>query len=204
MHVEVFMSHFCWLFVLWQDHLGDLWMAIRNKDAELARRWSKSEQWCTVIQLMQASRGKMVPTITFFLSHYFLSLSFFLFFFLFFFVVMFCLLNSLNLWRGSIGWCWLVKDFFFTSLTTQYSPFFFFLRKNKIPYRYFLFLLQIKISYQESMLRIKIFSTLPSHQSHEDQGTAFWEVPLRTFIFYRQRNCKWHHWKYIPTSLHHI
>ena len=56
-------------------------MAIRNKDAELARRWSKSEQWCTVIQLMQAAKGKMVPTITFFLSHYFLSLSFFLFFF---------------------------------------------------------------------------------------------------------------------------
>nr|XP_058973700.1 nuclear protein localization protein 4 homolog [Pocillopora verrucosa] len=39
-----------------EDHLGDLCMAIRNKDAELARRWSKSEQWCTVIQLMQASR----------------------------------------------------------------------------------------------------------------------------------------------------
>ena len=60
-------------------------MAIRNKDAELARRWSKSEQWCTVIQFMQASRGKMVPSISFFLSHYFLSLSFFFFLFLFFF-----------------------------------------------------------------------------------------------------------------------
>ena len=59
-------------------------MAIRNKDVELARRWSKSEQWCTVIQLMQAAKGKMVPTITFFLSHYFLSLLFF--FFVFFFL----------------------------------------------------------------------------------------------------------------------
>ena len=158
-------------------------------------------QWYSLCKLQ---RVKWFPQYLFFLSHYFLSLSFFCF--VFFFVVMFCVLNSLNLWRGSIGWCWLVKDFFFTSLTTQYSPFF--LRKNKIPYRYFLFLLQIKISYQESMLRIKIFSPLPSHlpshQSHEDQGTALWEVPLRTFIFYRQRNCKWHHWKCIPTSLHHI
>ena len=59
-------------------------MAIRNKDAELARRWSKSEQWCTVIQLVKASRGKMVPSISFFLSHYFLSLSFVFFCFLFF------------------------------------------------------------------------------------------------------------------------
>ena len=49
-------------------------MAIRNKDAELARRWCKSEQWCTVIQLMQVANGKMVPTISFFLSYYFLSI----------------------------------------------------------------------------------------------------------------------------------
>ena len=54
-------------------------MAIRNKDAELARRWSKSEQRCTVIQLMQAAKGKMVPSISFLLSYYFLSLSFFFF-----------------------------------------------------------------------------------------------------------------------------
>ena len=70
-------------------------MAIRNKDAELARRWSKSEQWCTVIQLMQAAKGKMVPTISFFLSYYFLSIWFCFFFFCFFF----CLLNSPNLQR---------------------------------------------------------------------------------------------------------
>ena len=73
------MSHFCGLFVLWQDQLGDLCMVIRNKDVELARHWSKSEQWCTVIQLMQAAKGKMVPSIFFFLSCYFLSLSFFFF-----------------------------------------------------------------------------------------------------------------------------
>lgn len=40
-----------------KDHLGDLCTAIRNKDAELARRWSKSEHWCTVIQLMQAANA---------------------------------------------------------------------------------------------------------------------------------------------------
>ena len=70
-------------------------MAIRNKDAELARRWSKSEQWCTVIQLMQVANGKMVPTISFFLSCYFLSIWFCFVFVLFFF----CLLNSPNLQR---------------------------------------------------------------------------------------------------------
>ena len=70
--------------MLWQDHLGDLCTAIRNKDAELARRWCKSEQWCTVIQLMQVANGKMVPTISFFLSYYFLSIWFcFFVFFLF-------------------------------------------------------------------------------------------------------------------------
>ena len=57
-------------------------MAIRNKDAELARRWSKSEQWCTVIQLMQAAKGKMVPSISFFFPVIFCpSLFFFSFFF---------------------------------------------------------------------------------------------------------------------------
>ena len=60
-------------------------MAIRNKDAELARRWCKSEQWCTVIQLMQVANGKMVPTISFFLSYYFLFIWFCFFFFVFFF-----------------------------------------------------------------------------------------------------------------------
>ena len=70
-------------------------MAIRNKDAELARRWSKSEQWCTVIQLMQVANGKMVPTISFFfLSYYFLSI-----WFCCFFCFLFCLLNSPNLQR---------------------------------------------------------------------------------------------------------
>ena len=92
-YVEVFMSHFCWLFVLWQNHLGDLCTAIRKRDVELARRWSKSKQWRTVIQLMQAAKGKMVPTISFFYN--FLSLSFF--FLSFFFK--FCLLNLLNLKR---------------------------------------------------------------------------------------------------------
>ena len=66
-------------------------MAIRNKGAELARRWCKSEQWCTVIQLMQVANGKMVPTISFFLSCYFLSI--------WFCFVFFCLLNSPNLQR---------------------------------------------------------------------------------------------------------
>ena len=89
-------------------------MAIRNKDAELARRWSKSEQWCTVIQLMQVANGKMVPTISFFLSYYFLFIWFCFLFFLFFF----CLFNSPNLQREGpyAGTDWL--SFFFTSSTT--------------------------------------------------------------------------------------
>ncbi|RMX47586.1 hypothetical protein pdam_00023396, partial [Pocillopora damicornis] len=49
-----------------KDHLGDLCMAIRNKDAELARRWSKSEQWCTVIQLMQISYQESMLTVKIF------------------------------------------------------------------------------------------------------------------------------------------
>ena len=85
-------------------------MAIRNKDAELARRWSKSEQWCTVIQLMQVANGKMVPTISFFLSCYFLSIWFCFVFFLF---IEFTQPPE----RGSIRWYRLVK-FFFTSSTT--------------------------------------------------------------------------------------
>ena len=89
-------------------------MAIRNKDAELARRWSKSEQWCTVIQLMQVANGKMVPTISFF-SFLLFSFHLVLFFFLF---VFFCLLNSPNLQREGpyAGTDWL--SFFFTSSTT--------------------------------------------------------------------------------------
>ena len=79
--------------MLWQNHLGDLCTAIRKKDVELARRWRKSKQWRTVIQLMQAAKGKMVPTISFFYN--FLSLSFF--FLSFFFK--FCLLNLPNLKR---------------------------------------------------------------------------------------------------------
>ena len=66
----------------WQDHLGDLCTVIRNKDADLA-----AEQWYTVIQLMQAAKGKMIPTISFFGSYYFLFLFFFVFFFVF---VLFC------------------------------------------------------------------------------------------------------------------
>ena len=107
------MSHFCWLFVLWQDHLGDLCTVIRNKDAELARRWSKSEQWCTVIQFMQAAKGKMVPSISFFFPVIFCPSLFFLFFFFF----KFFLLNSPNLQREGpyAGIDWL--SFFFTSST---------------------------------------------------------------------------------------
>ena len=88
-------------------------MAIRNKDAELARRWSKSEQWCTVIQLMQVANGKMVPTISFFLSCYFLSIWFCFVFFCFFLFIEFTQPPE----RGSIRWYRLVK-FFFTSSTT--------------------------------------------------------------------------------------
>ena len=80
--------------MLWQDHLGDLCTVIRNKDAELARRWSKSEQWCKVIQLMQAANGKMVPSISFFFPVIFCPCLFVCFFFLSFF-----LLNSPNLQR---------------------------------------------------------------------------------------------------------
>ena len=87
-------------------------MVIRNKDAELARRWSKSEQWCTVIQFMQAAKGKMVPSISFFFPVIFCP-SLFFFFFLSFF-----LLNSPNLQREGpyAGIDWL--SFFFTSSTT--------------------------------------------------------------------------------------
>ena len=73
--------------MLWQDHLGDLCTAIRNKDAELARRWSKSEQWCTVIQLMQVANGKMVPTISFFFFPIIFFPSGFVFLFVCFFFV---------------------------------------------------------------------------------------------------------------------
>ena len=65
--------------MLWQDHLGDLCTVIRNKDADLA-----AEQWYTVIQLMQAAKGKMIPTISFFGSYYFLFLVFFCFCFVLF------------------------------------------------------------------------------------------------------------------------
>lgn len=54
-HLLVFLAT-CDIFPL-KDHLGDLCTAIRNKDADLARRWSKSEEWCTVMQLMQAANA---------------------------------------------------------------------------------------------------------------------------------------------------
>ena len=102
--------------MLWQDHLGDLCTAIRNKDAELARRWSKSEQRCTVIQLMQAAKGKMVPSISFFFPVIFCP-SFFLFF-----LFQFFLLNSPNLQRegpyAGIDWLsffYLFNNYFFYS-----------------------------------------------------------------------------------------
>ena len=101
--------------MLWQDHLGDLCTAIRNKDAELARRWSKSEQWCTVIQLMQAANGKMIPSISFFFNIIFCP-----FFFVCLFFFKFCLLNSPNLQRegpyAGIDWLsffLLVQQLFF-------------------------------------------------------------------------------------------
>ena len=81
-------------------------MAIRNKDAELARRWCKSKQWCTVIQLMQVANGKSFLLFSFHLVLFF----FFLFFFLF---IEFTQPPE----RGSIRWYRLVK-FFFTSSTT--------------------------------------------------------------------------------------
>ena len=62
-------------------------MAIRNKDAELARRWCKSEQWCTVIQLMQVANGKSFLLFSFHLVLFFV------------FCFFFCLLNSPNLQR---------------------------------------------------------------------------------------------------------
>ena len=86
--------------MLWQDHLGDLCTAIRNKDAELARRWSKSEQWCTVIQLMQAANGKMIPSISFFFNIIFCP---FFFVCLFFFLVLFIEFTQPQE-RGSIRW----------------------------------------------------------------------------------------------------
>ena len=99
--------------MLWQDHLGDLCAAIRNKGFELAQRWSKSEQRCTVIQFMQAAKGKMVPSISFFFPVIFCPSLFFCFFFFKFF-----LLNSPNLQREGpyAGIDWL--SFFFTSSTT--------------------------------------------------------------------------------------
>ena len=37
-----------------QNHLGPLLEAVRTKDAELVHHWSKSEEWSTVEQLMEA------------------------------------------------------------------------------------------------------------------------------------------------------
>lgn len=40
-----------------KDHLGQLCAAVKNKDTNAARLWSKSEQWSTVVQLMQAANA---------------------------------------------------------------------------------------------------------------------------------------------------
>ncbi|XP_073246100.1 nuclear protein localization protein 4 homolog isoform X4 [Porites lutea] len=40
-----------------QGHLEELCEAVKNKDSFAARRWSKGEQWSTVIQLMQAANA---------------------------------------------------------------------------------------------------------------------------------------------------
>lgn len=40
-----------------KGHLGELCEAVKNKDAAAAHRWSKSEQWSTVVQLMQATNA---------------------------------------------------------------------------------------------------------------------------------------------------
>ena len=102
------MSHFCWLFVLWQDHLGDLCTVIRNKDVELARRWIKSEQWCKVIQLTvcKLQRVKWFPQYLFSFLLFSVPLFLFFFFFKFFFIEF-----SQPPERGSICWYWLVKFF---------------------------------------------------------------------------------------------
>lgn len=38
-----------------QESIGTLLDAVRNKDEEIAYHWSKSEEWATVEQLMQAA-----------------------------------------------------------------------------------------------------------------------------------------------------
>ena len=143
------MSHFCWLFVLWQDHLGDLCTAIRNKNVELDRRLSKSEQRCTVIQLMQAAKGKMVPSISFFFPVIFCPSFFFVFFVSVFFIEF-----SQPPERGSICWYWLVKFFFllveqlffYSTILIKLEPsacsiffFFVFIKVNSILLFYFPF-----------------------------------------------------------------
>ncbi|CAH3036912.1 unnamed protein product [Porites lobata] len=40
-----------------KGHLEELCEAVKNKDSVAARRWSKGEQWSTVIQLMQAANA---------------------------------------------------------------------------------------------------------------------------------------------------
>ena len=38
-----------------QEYIGTLLDAVKNKDEEIAYHWSKSEEWATVDQLMQAT-----------------------------------------------------------------------------------------------------------------------------------------------------
>ena len=41
----------------------ELCEAIKTQDAAAARRWSKGEQWSTVVQLMQAAIGEKITQI---------------------------------------------------------------------------------------------------------------------------------------------
>ena len=42
----------------------ELCEAIKTQDAVAARRWSKGEQWSTVVQLMQAANGEKIAHIS--------------------------------------------------------------------------------------------------------------------------------------------
>lgn len=56
------------LYVICKGHLEELCEAVKNKDSFAARRWSKGEQWSTVIQLMQAANGKQL-LVDFYAKH---------------------------------------------------------------------------------------------------------------------------------------
>ena len=53
-----------------EGHLEELCEAVKNKDSVAARRWSKGEQWSTVIQLMpvEAANGKQ-QLVVFYAKH---------------------------------------------------------------------------------------------------------------------------------------